>query len=95
MKFRKSMSALLCAAMVAASLTACGSSDNTAGSYSNQTVVGKITSIDGDTVTLQLGTLSDGTGSEQSTDSTSEKTQDSGSGSAESTDSQNQTDTAQ
>lgn len=95
MKFRKSMSALLCAAIVTASLTACGSSGNTAGSYSNQTVVGKITSIDGDTVTLQLGTLSDGTGSEQSTDSTSEKTQDAGSGSAESTDSQNQTDTAQ
>ncbi len=91
MKFRKSMSALLCAAIVTASLTACGSADNTANSYSNQTVVGKITSIDGDTVTLQLGTLSDGTGSEQSTDSTSEKTQDSGSGSAESTDSQNQT----
>ncbi len=91
MKFRKSMSALLCAAIVTASLTACGSADNTANSYSNQTVVGKITSIDGDTVTLQLGTLSDGTGSEQSTDSTSEKTQDSDSGSAESTDSQNQT----
>ena len=95
MKFRKSMSALLCAAIVTASLTACGSADNTASSYSNQTVVGKITSIDGDTVTLQLGTLSDGTGSEQSTDSTSEKTQDSGSGNTESTDSQNQTDHAQ
>lgn len=95
MKFRKSMSALLCAAIVTASLTACGSADNTASSYSNQTVVGKITSIDGDTVTLQLGTLSDGTGSEQSTDSTSEKTQDSGSGNAESTDSQNQTDDTQ
>ena len=95
MKFRKSMSALLCAAIVTASLTACGSADNTASSYSNQTVVGKITSIDGDTVTLQLGTLSDGTGSEQSTDSTSEKTQDSGSGNTESTDSQNQTDDTQ
>ncbi len=95
MKFRKSMSALLCAAIVTASLTACGSTDNTASSYSNQTVVGKITSIDGDTVTLQLGKLSDGTGSEQSTDSTSEKTQDSGSGNAESTDSQNQTDDTQ
>lgn len=91
MKFRKSMSALLCAAIVTASLTACESADNTASSYSNQTVVGKITSIDGDTVTLQLGTLSDGTGSEQSADSTSEKTQDSGSGNAESVDSQNQT----
>lgn len=81
MKFRKSMSALLCAAIVTASLTACGSADNTASSYSNQTVVGKITSIDGDTVTLQLGTLSDGTGNEQNTENTSEKTQDTGSGS--------------
>lgn len=98
MKFRKSMSALLCAAIVTASLTACGSADNTASSYSNQTVVGKITSIDGDTVTLQLGTLSDGTGSEQNTENTSEKTQDTGSGSVdstESTDGQKQTDNTQ
>lgn len=98
MKFRKSMSALLCAAIMTASLTACGSADSTTSSYSNQTVVGKITSIDGDTVTLQLGTLSDGTGSEQSTDSTSKNTQDSGSGSAdstESTDSQKQSNDTQ
>jgi len=48
--------ALLCTAAIVISLAACGKSAD----YSNQTVVGKVTAINGTKVTLQLGELSEG-----------------------------------
>ena len=47
--------ALLCAAAMVLSLAACG-----AGEWSGQTLTGQVTEIDGSTVTLQLGTLTEG-----------------------------------
>ncbi len=47
--------ALLCAAGMVLSLAACGT-----GEWSGQTLTGQVTEIDGSTVTLQLGTLTEG-----------------------------------
>lgn len=51
----KKATALLCAAAIIISFTACGKSAD----YSNETVVGKVTAINGTKVTLQLGELSE------------------------------------
>ncbi len=56
MKMKKILSAV-CAAALILSITACGSSAQT--DYSGETVSGKVTSVDGSTVTLQLGELTE------------------------------------
>ena len=56
MKMKKILSAI-CAATLILSITACGSSTQT--DYSGETISGKVTSIDGSTVTLQLGELTE------------------------------------
>lgn len=56
MKMKKILSAV-CAAALVLSITACGSSAQT--DYSGETVSGKVTSVDGSTVTLQLGELTE------------------------------------
>lgn len=56
MKMKKILSAV-CAAAFVLSITACGSSAQT--DYSGETVSGKVTSVDGSTVTLQLGELTE------------------------------------
>ena len=62
MKMKKILSAV-CATALILSITACGSSAKT--DYSGETVSGKVTSVDGSTVTLQLGEL---TGSDEGHD---------------------------
>ncbi len=56
MKMKKILSAV-CATALILSITACGSSAKT--DYSGETVSGKVTSVDGSTVTLQLGELTE------------------------------------
>lgn len=56
MKMKKIISAV-CAAALILSITACGSSTQT--DYSGETISGKVTSVDGSTVTLQLGELTE------------------------------------
>ncbi len=65
----KKATALLCAAAMIISFTACGKSTD----YSNSTVVGKVTAINGTKVTLQLGELSE---SEKPEMSSGDSTQD-------------------
>ena len=53
---------LLCASAMVLSLAACGSSrteSNTDTAYADTTVIGQVTAINGNSVTLQLGTLSE------------------------------------
>lgn len=53
---------LLCASAMVLSLAACGSSQtesNTDTAYADTTVIGQVTAINGNSVTLQLGTLSE------------------------------------
>ncbi len=56
MKMKKILSAV-CAAALILSITACGSGAQT--DYSGETVSGKVTTVDGSTVTLQLGELTE------------------------------------
>ncbi len=56
MKMKKILSAV-CATALILSITACGSRAQT--DYSGETVSGKVTSVDGSTVTLQLGELTE------------------------------------
>ena len=62
-RITKRLLSLTCAAALAASLAACGASSSTSGSESTAAseVSGQILSIDGSSVTLQLGTLTDST----------------------------------
>lgn len=55
-KIKKIISAV-CAAALILSITACGSGNQT--DYSGETISGKVTSVDGSTVTLQLGELTE------------------------------------
>ena len=55
----KKLLSILCAAALALSLAACGS---TAEDYSGQTLTGQVTAIDGSAVTLQLGELTENAG---------------------------------
>lgn len=74
--------AVLGAALIALSLFGCSAktSASTGGKdYSNQTVTGKVTAIDGTSVTLQLGTLTSNTESSDKNTSGAEKSENSGS----------------
>ncbi len=62
--------ALLCAAAMVLALTACGS-----GTWSGQTLTGQVTEIDGSTVTLQLGELTEGGAPGAQTDQSDTDTQ--------------------
>lgn len=53
----KKIRSLFCAAALTLSLAACGSKTS---DYSDQTITGEITDIDGTAVTMQLGELSAG-----------------------------------
>lgn len=54
--FMKKLVSILCAAAMALSLTACGARADTA--YAGQTVTGKVTALDGTSVTLARWSLS-------------------------------------
>jgi hypothetical protein len=57
---------ILCASAMAVSLTACGTTQtDTTPDYAYATVTGQVTAIDGNSVTLQLGTLSAASGDSQ------------------------------
>ncbi|MCI2106521.1 MAG: hypothetical protein LKK00_07355 [Intestinimonas sp.] len=55
---KKELSLLCASALMITSLAGCGTSSSNAADYSNTTLVGQVQSINGQTVTLQLGELS-------------------------------------